>query len=143
MSDTTQTTGGCACGAVRYRVRGDLRPVWNCHCDRCRRVTGHFMAATASAVDDIVIESESTLRWYHPDDDPSVGYGFCTTCGSTLFWRSTVDVRQMSIAAGTLDPPTGLHSEAALSGASASDYHVLDASIPTLAGDLDAVDEDG
>jgi hypothetical protein len=130
-------TGGCACGAVRYTVLGDLRPVWNCHCDRCRRITGHFMAATAARHDDLRLDADDTLRWYHPDDDPTVGYGFCSRCGATLFWQSAAGdgARQMSIAAGTLDPPTGLQTEGTIFGDEASDYHDLDPSIPTLPGD--------
>ena len=39
--------GGCLCGAVRYEAQGPLRPVVACHCDMCRRTSGHFAAATA------------------------------------------------------------------------------------------------
>lgn len=40
-------TGGCMCGAVRYAVHGPLRNVITCHCEQCRRSSGHFVAATA------------------------------------------------------------------------------------------------
>ena len=36
------------CGAVTYAVEGELRPVTNCHCYRCRRFTGHYLAASAA-----------------------------------------------------------------------------------------------
>jgi len=41
------------CGAVRYEVRGPLRPVVACHCTQCRRMTGHFLAATAAREADL------------------------------------------------------------------------------------------
>src|ERR1700735_4617008 len=41
-------TGGCMCGAVRYRVDGPLRSIVVCHCEQCRRMTGHVLAATAA-----------------------------------------------------------------------------------------------
>jgi len=34
--DTSLTTGGCFCGAVRYDVSGPLRDVVNCHCNMCQ-----------------------------------------------------------------------------------------------------------
>jgi hypothetical protein len=37
--------GGCLCGAVRYEVRGPLRPVVNCHCGQCRKSHGHYGAS--------------------------------------------------------------------------------------------------
>ena len=40
-------TGGCLCGGVRYAVTGPLRDIIACHCEQCRRSSGHFVAATA------------------------------------------------------------------------------------------------
>ncbi len=116
-------TGSCLCGAVTYEVTGPLRDVINCHCVRCRRHTGHFMAATRSATGDVAIAG-TALRWFDATDD--VQYGFCGTCGSTMFWRTADRPEVLSIAAGTLDPPTGLTTTTALFTADASDYHRLD-----------------
>ncbi len=123
-------SGRCACGGVSYRVTGELRGVRNCHCERCRRITGHFMAASACATDDLRLDAAETLRWYTPDEEATVSYAFCGRCGSTLFWRSSQRPEVTSIAAGTLDPPTGLRTVDALFVADASDYHTLDSSIP-------------
>jgi hypothetical protein len=112
--------GGCDCGGVRYELEGELRPVYNCHCGRCRRITGHHMAATAVHPEQIRFESESTLRWYDPV--PTIHYGFCGVCGSTLFWRADALPEQVSIAAGTLDQPTGLRTVKAWWVAEAGDY---------------------
>ncbi len=125
-------TGSCVCGGVTYEVDGPLREVVNCHCIRCRRHTGHFMAAWAAAAADLDVRGE-TLQWYDATDE--VQYGFCGTCGSTLFWRAADRPDLVSIAAGTLDPPTGLRTKAALFTADASDYHVLDESLVQYPGD--------
>ena len=112
--------GRCECGGVEYKVVGALRDVWNCHCARCKRITGHHFAATAAVVSAITI-TETTLRWYSPE--PTVAYGFCGTCGSSLFWRTTARPESISICAGTLNSPTGLTTTQAWWTSTASDYH--------------------
>jgi len=106
---------------VAYEVSGELRAVSNCHCHRCRRFTGHHMAATGSTLDRVRFTAQGTLRWYSPE--PSVEYGFCDTCGSSLFWRTSTRPDWLSICAGTLDLPTGLHTAEAWWMAEHADYH--------------------
>jgi hypothetical protein len=98
-------SGGCLCGAVRYEVLGTLRPVVMCHCSQCRRMTGHFMAATAARRSDFRLLSADALSWYASSAEAR--RGFCARCGSTLFWES-VGSDYLSIAAGTLDDSRGL-----------------------------------
>mgnify|MGYP001166334292 FL=1 len=126
-------SGGCHCGGVRYRVAGPMRSVINCHCEPCRRITGHFLAASSAQLEDVEFDTDETLTWYHPTD--RVQYGFCSRCGSTLFWRADDKASSLSIAAGTIDQPTGLTTDLALFGDEAGDYHNLDTTIETLPGD--------
>jgi len=97
--------GGCLCGAVRYEVRGTLRPVVMCHCTQCRRTTGHFLASTAARRADFDLLNDHGLEWY--DSSPQARRGFCRRCGSTLFWQGA-GRDYVSIAAGTLDDSSGL-----------------------------------
>lgn len=118
----TDASGRCLCGGIRYAVRGALRDVLDCHCHRCRRFTGHYLAATAADRDHIdVLDPDRLLTWYHPVAE--AGYAFCSRCGSSLFWQSTTTPQRISICAGTLDPPTGLRTVAAWWVGEASDYH--------------------
>ena len=127
-----QMRGRCMCGAVSYSVVGALRPVWDCHCVRCRRWNGHFMAASGCDRDRIRINDDGdALRWHHPEEYPQVAYGFCVRCGSSMFW-TVVGSDTISICAGTLETPTGLHTEYALFTEDASDYHTLNPDIPPL-----------
>ena len=123
MSETSDATGRCLCGGITYAVRGGLRDVIDCHCERCRRFTGHHLAATSAAVADLdVVDADALLRWFFPV--PEAGYGFCARCGSSLFWRSTAGPERWSICAGTLEPPTGLRTVEAWWTSQASDYLV-------------------
>lgn len=92
------------------------------------------MAATAADVADVSIHGAS-LRWYDATDE--VQYGFCGTCGSTLFWRAADRPDRISIAAGTIDPPTGLTTVSALFTEEASDYHRIDETIVHFPRDAD------
>ncbi len=92
------------------------------------------MAASGCERSDLRLLSAETLAWHHPADDPNVAYGFCRECGSSLFWRIVEgppeQTGHISICAGTLDPPTGLHTERALFVNDAADYHNLDPQVP-------------
>lgn len=125
------SSGHCLCEGVRFRVSGALRPVVNCHCEDCRRTTGHFLAATAAHRDDVIIESDETLAWYRPADN-EVKYGFCQRCGGTVFWHTDANPEFVSIAAGMLNTPTELETHFALNTHEASDYYTLDATIARL-----------
>lgn len=88
------------------------------------------MAGTRTAESDMALDDDGTLRWWTPDEEPSVSYGFCSNCGGSLFWRSADRPETVAVAAGTLDPPTGLATVFALFNAEASDYHRLDPDLP-------------
>ena len=114
--------GGCLCGAVRYRVSGALRPVVDCHCSMCLKWHGHVGAYSAANSAEVTIESDAALAWYR-----SSGFaerGFCRTCGSSLFWRRDgSDV--LSIAAGSLDQPSGLETVRHIFTQHMADYYAI------------------
>ncbi|MDQ6818240.1 MAG: GFA family protein [Actinomycetota bacterium] len=118
-------TGGCLCGGVRYEVRGALRDVLICHCEECRRWHGHVSASTAARKDDLVLVEARGIRWIQsPESDARARRGFCGECGSSLFWdpprRETI-----SIAAGTLDGPTGLRVASHWFVSQSGDYYTV------------------
>ena len=129
-----QITGSCACGMIRFRITGELRNVLNCHCDPCRHWTGHFMAGTSTKIENFFFESDSTLTWWNRTEE--VKYGFCSNCGSSLFWEDKGRTESRAITAGVLDPPTGLKTVLNIFSNLASDYHHLDEAIKTTSGDL-------
>jgi hypothetical protein len=120
-------TGGCLCGAVRYRVTGRLRDVVECHCGMCRRTHGHIGAYSAAPKASLEVTDASGLRWYVSSE--KARRGFCGTCGSTLFWDPT-DRDYVAIAAGTLDPPTDLKTVLQIHVADAGDYYTIRTDVP-------------
>lgn len=118
-------SGRCLCGAVRYELRGPLRDVLLCHCVECRRWSGHVFAATAVRRDGLVLLENGDLRWVpSPESESGARRGFCGACGSSLFWDAPAR-ETVSVAAGTLDEPTGLSLLGHVYVAQAGDYYEL------------------
>jgi len=116
--------GSCLCGAVTYDVHGPLRQIIYCHCSMCRRTSGHFVAASACARENLKIHSHKALRWYQ--SSPAARRGFCQVCGSNLFWDA-IGATTISLMAGSLNVPTGLSARAHIFTADAGDYYdILD-----------------
>jgi len=121
-------SGGCLCGAIRYHITGPLRPVIACHCQQCRKTSGHHVAATSAARADIDIKGE--VRWYQ--SSAKARRGFCPTCGSNLFWDGAGE--NLSIFAGTLDGTTGLSIAGHIFCADKGDYYEIADGKPQAAG---------
>lgn len=121
--------GGCLCGAVRYRVTAPMRPVIACHCEQCRKTSGHHVAATSAPREAVEIAGE--LRWYSSSD--SAKRGFCPICGSNLFWDGPG--ANLSIFAGTLDTPTGLKLAGHIFIGDKGDYYEITDGLPQAAAD--------
>ena len=121
-----RATGSCLCGAVRYEVTGALRDVIDCHCAMCRKTHGHVGAYAATPKAGLRITEARGLKWYA--SSASARRGFCSECGGSLFFEPT-NKDYVAIAAGTLDPPTGLKTVLQIHVDSAGDYYRIDESI--------------
>ncbi len=126
-----RATGGCLCGKVRFEVVGELMPVVNCHCSKCRRFHGHVGAYTATRRENLVVVEASGLKWYRSvqDETPNVYRGFCKQCGSSLFWDPR-GLQIISIAAGSVDPPTGLDTQRHVWISQKTDYYTISDGLP-------------
>jgi hypothetical protein len=128
MADHSHTvTGSCLCSEVRYDVARFERGVVACHCSQCRKTSGHFVAATQAVNENLRMISDSTLKWFRSSEGAE--RGFCTECGSNLFWRKIGD-DATSIMAGALDAPTGLAMQSHIYVDDAGDYYRPDDSVP-------------
>jgi hypothetical protein len=121
------TRGRCLCGGVEFTVNGPLREVVYCHCKLCRRSSGHIVAATACERSQLSLDRAESLRWYH--SSAAAKRGFCTVCGSNLFWQPASGTH-VSIMAGTLDDPTGLKAVSHIHVDTQGDYYRLDDELP-------------
>lgn len=96
-------TGGCLCGAVRYRSdRGPLRAV-SCHCDLCRRHSGAaFLTFVHFPIDAFAWTRGEPTRFR---SSAQAERGFCAQCGSTLTMHESVLDDRVQVSLGSLDRP--------------------------------------
>lgn len=98
--------GSCLCGAVTFSAAAVSRPPAACHCTQCRKQSGHHWASVQVLDSALTITGEP--RWYASSETGQ--RGFCSTCGSFLFWKGKGDV-DTGISLGAVDGPTGLKLE--------------------------------
>jgi hypothetical protein len=121
----TGIKGRCLCGAAQYVVSGPMGDILLCHCVECRRWHGHVSATVACQRADLELGDSRGLRWVQsPRSDAAARRGFCGECGSSLFWDSP-EHATISVAAGTLDTPTGLRTASHWYVSQAGDYYAF------------------
>jgi hypothetical protein len=123
--------GRCLCGAVTFELLPPVRDVIVCHCRQCARWTGYAVAATAVTSENFrLIQGKESLKWYSASEHAE--RGFCSVCGSSLFWKPS-DGSRISVLAGALDPPTHLKVSAHIFVADKSDYYEIKDEVPCFA----------
>jgi len=90
---------------------------------------------TSARRSDVIVSAPESVGWFTvPGDGPCPRRGFCSRCGSSLFWDAP-ERATIGIAAGTLEQPTGLRSVGHVYVSQASDYELLvDDGLPRSAG---------
>ncbi|MGH1576867.1 GFA family protein [Planktotalea sp.] len=121
-------TGGCLCGGVSYELHGELRPSVACHCDQCRKTSGHYVSATQVGGDQLVLTRDETLSWFQ--SSPEAKRGFCNRCGSSLFWQHVDDGGATSVMSGTIDGATGITTGKHIFTAFKGDYYDIADNLP-------------
>ncbi|PZX58554.1 GFA family protein [Cereibacter changlensis] len=112
--------GACLCGAVAFEVEGPLRPVIACHCTQCRKMSGHFWAATSVPHDRFRLVRDEGLAWFRSSAEAR--RGFCRRCGASLFWQPEGEDR-ISVAPAALDSDAGLETAEHIFTEAAGDYY--------------------
>ncbi|KAI3539747.1 glutathione-dependent formaldehyde-activating enzyme [Colletotrichum melonis] len=104
----TTVAGGCLCGALRYEATFSDTHDFNanaqtCQCTQCRKQSGALFVAFQRVpwpMKWTSLKGTSTLREF--SITPMAKRGFCTECGSWLYYQSEGE-EWGSICLGTLD----------------------------------------
>lgn len=126
------TEGGCHCGALRYRLAGDLTDIAHCHCTICQRVSGGLVVTWLTL-------PRSDFHWLTGKPNcyvapPSCSRYFCGRCGAHVALVTTHSPETIDVTVATLDHPEGVRAN----------RHIwVDSRLPWLHLDEDLPEEHG
>jgi hypothetical protein len=123
--------GSCLCGAVTFRVEGELPQPDLCHCGQCRKHSGHCFASTDVPRSAVSVAGAEKVSWFRSSE--KVRRGFCSVCGSSLFW-DPLERDWIGIAMGAFDGPTGTSLKIHIFVADKDDYYEICDGLPQHQG---------
>jgi hypothetical protein len=95
-------TGGCQCGAVRFRVQKLRSNPHVCYCRMCQKATGNLFAALVGVKHPDLSWTRGTPSEFSSSDQAARGY--CRDCGTSLYYRS-IGGPHVSLSIGSFDEP--------------------------------------
>jgi hypothetical protein len=127
--------GGCACGGVRYRVRGEPIMVHNCHCRLCQKQTGSTSVVNAFIETDRIalVQGELTDHVVAGGSGNPHTIRRCKLCGTALWSHyARLGTLGAGIRAGTLDDPDSVTPDVVIFTESRMPWVALPEGIPTF-----------
>ena len=109
-------TGGCQCGAVRFRLTAPPDAASVCHCRMCQKAVGSPYGAYAPMARDALVFSRGAPKLFRSSDIAE--RGFCGDCGTPLTYRN-VSSERISVTVCSLDDPNAVAPEFQLDAGSA------------------------
>lgn len=126
--------GGCACGAVRYRLDAAPMFVHCCHCRDCQRQTGSaFVLNALIEAERVALLSDDVAAVTMPTDSGRPHRVFrCRLCG-TAMWSDYGGIGALRfVRVGTLDDPAALPPDVHIYVRSKLPWVALPAGVPAF-----------
>lgn len=111
---TKPIRGSCLCGGIRFEIDGKIGPAGQCHCSKCRKVSGTDGNAVfyTSATSFRWLAGEALIHRFPVPGDKDWSSRFCRQCGSPAP-HSDKDGKFFFVPAGLLDDDPGFRGYAA------------------------------
>lgn len=125
-------SGGCACGAIRYKCEGEVLFSLNCHCRDCQRETGSAFAPVLAVPRATFTLTNGSPRYFEltADSGRPTKRAFCANCGSNLFGEPSSSPAIVTIRAGSLDDPSIFRPAQDIYTASAQPWDYMNPDLP-------------
>ena len=104
MSETSESSGSCLCGAVKVLAKTMSKNFGVCHCGMCQTWGGGPLLATDCGAD-VSFEGEDSMAIYQSSDYAE--RGFCKQCGTHMFYRLK-ERKLYHVPVGLFDLPEGV-----------------------------------
>ena len=117
----------CLCKGIYMTIKGEFRPVINCHCIQCTKTHGNYAAYTSVLEESITYKSKNTLKWF--SSSTKAKRGFCKKCGASVFFKR-LGSRAISISAGLFKNPTKLKTASHIYTRNKRDYYKITDNLP-------------
>ena len=108
--------GGCACGAVRYRLTEAPRTIYTCHCTDCQVLsTSAFTLSMPVARETLEILQGELMSWIRvPPSGNQIPQHVCKTCGVRIYSEPKAGAPYVTLRCGSLDDTRWIRPVAAI-----------------------------
>lgn len=131
---TSNYSGGCACGAIRYEIAAEPAMAFHCQCRACQKATGTGHAS-AMAFPRAAATVTGQPKFYESvaDSGHLSRRGFCPNCGSLVFGGTSGVPEMLAVFAGSLDDPGRFAPQAVIYQSRAQAWDIVDPALPRFA----------
>ncbi len=128
-----ERTGGCACGAIRFKIKAPFIGIGACHCTDCQKASGGGPNYVGLVPKDalVVTQGEAKLFYSKGDSGAEVARAFCPDCGTPL-WSVPAHEPFFTVKLGALDDRADLAPQMHIYVASAPSWHPLGDGLPAF-----------
>ena len=108
MTDNANSdiTGGCLCGAIRYRATVAPYSVVHCHCSLCRRAAGAPVVTWATFHSDEVEFTQGEPKRY--ESSATAWRSFCSDCGTQIVFQYNDRPESIHLTLASFDDPESI-----------------------------------
>jgi hypothetical protein len=93
--------GSCLCKNITFEIFNECRYSVLCHCTMCQKANAEFSNYTKVKKENIKFLQKKNLKWFYSSQN--FKRGFCSNCGSSLFFQSRTSNNEMAISTGSLN----------------------------------------
>ena len=102
-------TGGCQCGAVRYRITAEKLAAYACHCSECQKQSASGFGISVPVFESAFEVEGELASWGRTTDSGSyTDCYFCPECGTRVYHSGANRPGLITIKGGSLDDAKNL-----------------------------------